>query len=141
MLPTSRFIAFGVIAAIALAAPAAAAAQDTAARHPRWEFLVSSGKLVPTGAQRASLRAGDHANPFVAGGVGARGYRANGVATTARNNAAAYVGAGTELGARRVRIRLEARDYVSGFRELNRGGVRVAHNDVVVMAGLRLVEP
>ena len=43
---------------------------------------------------------------------------------------AAYGGAGAELGYRRVRLRLEARDYVSG-----RDGVR---NDIVMLLGLRI---
>jgi hypothetical protein len=110
--------------------------------------MVRTSRFIAFGVIASELRLprpadaeGLFVNPFVAGGIGARGYRANSVAATARYNAAAYLGAGTELGARRVRIRLEARDYVSGFRELAGGGVRVAHNDIVITAGLRLVKP
>ena len=66
MLRTARFINIAIIAATAFAASSAVAgaqsagAQDATARHTRWEFLVSSGKLVPTGAQRAALETGDH---------------------------------------------------------------------------------
>jgi len=45
---------------------------------------------------------------------------------------------GGELGVRRIRLRVEARDYVTGFRPLAGGGSSDTRNDVVVMAGLRL---
>src|SRR4051812_17724840 len=39
---------------------ATARAQSAAANPSRWEFLVSSGKLIPTGAQRGTLETGSH---------------------------------------------------------------------------------
>jgi len=189
------------IAGLALAAVAvsgsSAAAQD-ASRSSRWEFLVSSGRLVPTGAQRGAVQAGNHTaaqlarsitpslaltstlgwarsrdvavasthlnvfmvdvgselraqrstntdgfslSPFATAGIGARSYRARSVSASARHNAAAYLGAGGEIGIYRVRVRLEARDYVSGFRSFDGTGATVGRNDIVMMAGLRLVKP
>ena len=46
---------------------------------------------------------------------------------------------GGELGRGRVRLRLEARDYVTGFKPLAGGGPTDTRNDVVVMAGLRYI--
>lgn len=50
---------------------------------------------------------------------------------------AAYGSAGGEFGISRVRLRLEARNYVTGFKPLNGEGAADTRNDVAVMAGLR----
>ncbi|HVZ47503.1 MAG TPA: hypothetical protein VG916_01855 [Gemmatimonadaceae bacterium] len=78
-------------------------------------------------------------SPFAGAGVGARRFVGNTVEAGARYNPAAYVGAGGEIGTRRVRVRLEAREYLSSFRALDGRGAPGAGNDLVVMAGLRMV--
>ena len=80
--------------------------------------------------------------PFAGVGAGARSYNHRRLDVDATHNLAAYGAVGGELGVRRVRLRVEARDYVTGFKPL--GGAGAARgadtrNDVVVMAGLRLV--
>ena len=72
--------------------------------------------------------------PFVGGGAGARSYNHRDVEIAATHQATAYVSAGGELGIRRVRVRFDVRDYVSGFTSSSR-----ARNDVVVLTSLRLV--
>lgn len=76
--------------------------------------------------------------PFAGVGAGARSYDYRRLDVDATHNLAAYGAAGAELGVRRVRLRVEARDYVTGFRPLRGAGPTDARNDVVVMAGLRL---
>ena len=77
--------------------------------------------------------------PFAGAGAGARSYNYRSLDVAARHNLAAYASAGGELGVRRVRLRLEARDYATGFRPLAGGGSADTRNDVVLMAGLRYV--
>ena len=55
--------------------------------------------------------------------------------TTSRRTAASAVSSAS----RRVRVRLEARDYVTGFKPLSGAGAARTGNDVVLMAGLRFV--
>lgn len=76
--------------------------------------------------------------PLVGVGAGARSYDHRGVSADATHNLAAYGSVGGELGYRRVRLRLEARDYVTGFKPLVRAGTSERRNDVVIMFGLRL---
>ena len=85
-------------------------------------------------------RAGDAValTPFVGAGVGARSYDYRGLDTDATHNVAGYGAVGGELGAGRVRLRLEVRDYVTGFRPLSGGGPSATRNDVVTLLGLRL---
>jgi len=178
------------------------AAQDTQAQAAPeqkrgWEFLVSSGAIVPTGVQRESIKQGKltaaqvsytvrpslavtaalgwgrsrdiatvgdpkldvftydvgaeaRAQRFTAGksltfmpfagvGAGGRSYNYRSLDVNATHNAAAYGSVGGELGIRRVRLRVEARDYVTGFKPLDGNGAARTGNDVVVMAGLRIV--
>ncbi len=77
-------------------------------------------------------------SPFAGGGAGARSYNYRNLDVDARHNVAAYVSAGGELGIWRVRLRIEVRDYVTGFKPLGGGGTVDARNDVVVMTGLRV---
>ena len=69
-------------------------------------------------------------SPFAGAGAGGRSVDHRRLEADATHGLAAYAAAGAELGVRRVRVRLEARDYVA------RGA---AGSDVVVMAGLRFV--
>jgi len=76
---------------------------------------------------------------FAGLGVGGRSYNYRKLDVDATHNASAYASAGGELGVRRLRVRIEARDYVSGFKPLAGVGASRTGNDVVVMAGLRIV--
>ncbi|HEV3485455.1 MAG TPA: hypothetical protein VG106_08610 [Vicinamibacterales bacterium] len=78
-------------------------------------------------------------SPFAGVGAGGRSYNYRKLDVAATHNVAAYASAGGELGYRRVRVRLEARDYVTGFKPLDGAGAARTGNDIVVMAGLRLV--
>ena len=162
----------------------------------RWEFLVLSGTLVPTGAQRDVIRRGDLSaaqltflvHPalaltatggwvrsrdvsigdtpkldvftydvgtelraprwnvsetvsiasFAGAGAGGRSYNYRKLDVDATHNLAGYATVGTEIGVRRVHVRLEARDYLTGFKPLSGIGAGRTGNDVVVMAGLRI---
>lgn len=75
--------------------------------------------------------------PFSGAGVGARTYNYRNPALDATNDPGAYVAAGGEIDVRGVRVRLEVRDYVTGFTGLDGRGRSNTRNDVVVMAGLR----
>jgi hypothetical protein len=77
--------------------------------------------------------------PFAGAGAGGRSYNYRKLDVAATYNPAAYGSVGGELGIRRLRVRLEARDYVSGFKPLLGNGAARTGNDVVVMAGLRFV--
>lgn len=172
-------------------------AQTSPQQKSAWEFLVSSGRFVPTGAHRHAVGSGNltalqvsrvirpalaitgslgwarsrdiassgdprldvftydlgaeaRANPlrlsgamtfrpFAGVGAGGRSYNYRHREADATHNVAAYGSAGGELGIGRVRLRLEARDYVTGFEPLSGEGAADVRNDVVVMAGLRFV--
>jgi hypothetical protein len=193
----SSFIAAAVGSALLTASTLSAQNADSASttKAPsRFGFLVTSGKLVPTGVQRdaikganmsaaqltylvrptiaiastlgwarsrdiavvdnpkldvftydvgAELRAPGSVTgkavtfaPFAGVGAGGRSYNYRKLDVDATHNLSAYGSIGGELGVRRVRVRLEARDYVTGFKPLNGLGATRTGNDVVVMAGL-----
>ena len=79
-------------------------------------------------------------NPFAGIGVGMRSYHYRNLDAAGSNNLAGYISAGGEFGMHRVRVRLEVRDYLSGFKPLNGTGTQGTRNDVVAMLGLRLVK-
>lgn len=192
---------FAILATTNRAAEAQTPAEHNAEAHtspeqkPAWEFLVSSGNIIPTGAQRDAIKrgnltvaqfsyvvrpplaitaslgwarsrdiatvgdpkldvftydlgtefraprwiAGDAVTfgPFAGIGAGARSYDYRSRHVDARHDISAYVSAGGELGLGRIGLRLEVRDYVSGFAPLDGGGTAGTRNDVVVIAGLR----
>lgn len=186
-------VAAGTLSLLASTGPDAFA-QDAAERDRPWEFLISSGAVVPTGAQRdvikrgnltaaqltyvvrpsvavtatlgwgrsrditlqdqpkldvftydvgAELRAGTIGGafgfrPFLGAGAGARSYDYRKLEMDATHNLAVYGSAGGELGAGRVRVRLEVRDYLTGFKPLDGVGASDRRNDVVMLAGLRI---
>ena len=76
-------------------------------------------------------------NPFAGVGAGVRTYNYPKLDVGATNNLAGYAALGGELGFSRVGLRLEARDYVAGFKPLIGAGKSDARNDLVVMAGVR----
>lgn len=78
-------------------------------------------------------------SPFAGIGAGGRSYNYRKLDVDATHNLAAYASAGAEMGMRRLRLRLEARDYVAGFKPLAGAGASRTGNDIVVMVGLRVV--
>jgi len=78
-------------------------------------------------------------SPFAGAGAGGSSYNYRKLDVDATHNVAGYLSAGGELGVRRVGVRLEARDYVAGFKPLTGAGAPRTGNDVVVMVGLRLL--
>jgi hypothetical protein len=159
----------------------------------RWELLLPSGTLVPTGAQHDAIKRGSLTaaqvtyvarpgfaitstvgwarsrdiaiadtpkldvftydigaevrapssgtvvtfSPFAGAGAGGRSYNYRKLDVDATHNLAAYGSVGGEIGVRRVHVRLEARDYVTGFKPLNGVGAARTGNDVILMAGVR----
>ena len=78
-------------------------------------------------------------SPFAGVGAGGRAYDYRDLAADGGHDLAGYVSAGGELGiVHRVTLRLEARDYLTGFEPLDGDGATEARNDVTVMVGLRL---
>lgn len=202
-----RFVRFAspALAPIALAAALLAASADSArgqdsTRHPstlsRFEFVVSSGALLPTGEQRDALKSAKMSiaqlsyavrpylavttsmgwarshdiategapkvdvftydvgaelradrwlsgkvltfTPFAGAGAGGRSYNHRSLDADATHNLAAFGSAGGELGYRRIRFRVEARDYVTGFKPMLANRASGRRNDVSVMAGFRI---
>lgn len=78
--------------------------------------------------------------PFAGAGVGARSYDYRRLSADATHNLAGYGAVGGELGMGRVRLRMEVRDYVTGFTPLAGGGSSDARNDVVALVGLRITK-
>jgi len=74
---------------------------------------------------------------FAGIGAGARSYNYRKLDVNATNNLAAFGSVGGEAGIGRFGLRLEARDYATGFRPLIGGGTSEARNDVVIMATVR----
>lgn len=188
---------FALTALIITATHTSAQTQDVPADEPHWEFIVNSGALVPTGAQRGAIKRGKataaqlsyvvqerfavlasfgwvrtrdvasdddpkvdmftydvgaevRANrwldggtlsfsPFAGIGAGGRSYNYRSLDLDATHNLAGYASAGGELGiGGRVKLRLEARDYITGFKPLHGGGAVDTRNDVTVMVGLKV---
>ena len=194
---TSRFLAAASLALTTDLAAQAVEPTTAPSATPRWELLLPTGAIVPTGAQRDAIKranlsavqlsyvprpafavtatvgwarsrdlvaAGDPKldvftydvggelraprwiagktasfTPFAGVGAGARSYDYRSLDVDATHNLAAYASAGGELGVRRIRLRVEARDYVTGFKPLGGVGSTDTRNDVVAMAGLRIV--
>jgi hypothetical protein len=76
-------------------------------------------------------------SPFAGLGAGSRSYNYRKLDVDATNNLAGYATVGGELGIGRVGLRLEVRDYVTGFKPLVGVGKSDTRSDVVIMAGLR----
>ncbi len=197
-----RPLALLAFAAVTLSASLAGIARGAAPRSGdaepgRWEFMVSSGSLVPTGAQSRSLdrgglsmaqlayvlrpslaigaslgwtrsrdldlggrdrldvfdldlgleargsRWGDgravSLRPFTTCGLGARRYDHRHLPAPSAHETAAYFGAGGELGVRSLRVRLEAREHLTGFLPIGSGRSDEARGDLGLLLGLRWV--
>lgn len=76
-------------------------------------------------------------SPFIGLGAGLRSYNYRKLDVDATHNSAGYAAVGGELGVGHVGIRLEARNYASGFKPLAGTGKSEMRNDVNVMLGLR----
>ena len=76
-------------------------------------------------------------SPFVGAGAGMRSYNYRKLDVDATHNVAGYLAAGGELGLGRVGLRLEVRDYATGFKPLVGAGNSDTRNDVMMMAGVR----
>ena len=76
--------------------------------------------------------------PFVGAGAGGRSYSYRSQSTESTHNLAGYASVGGEVGYARVRLRLEARDYVTGFKALGGVGASGTRNDVALVVGLRI---
>ena len=76
--------------------------------------------------------------PIVGVGAGARSYNYRSLDANATHNMAAYAAAGGEVGIGRANVRLEMRDYVSGFRPLMGRGESSARNDMMFLVGVRM---
>jgi len=75
--------------------------------------------------------------PFVGAGAGGRSYDYRKLDVQATHNVAVYGSVGTDVGISRAHVRLEARDYATGFKPLSGEGTARTGNDVVLMVGLR----
>jgi hypothetical protein len=76
-------------------------------------------------------------SPFAGFGAGMRSYNYRKLDVDATNNFAGYATFGGEIGVGRVGMRLEVRDYATGFKPLVGAGKSDARNDLVMMVGLR----
>lgn len=76
--------------------------------------------------------------PFAGVGAGGRSYDHRGRDVDATHNVAGYASLGGELGAGRVRLRIEGRDYLSRFKPIVGGGRATTRQDFTLLAGLRL---
>lgn len=75
--------------------------------------------------------------PFAGVGAGGRSYHHRHLDVDAAHDLAGYGAVGGEVGMGRVHLRLEVRDYVTGFEPLVDGGASTGRNDVVALVGLR----
>jgi hypothetical protein len=76
--------------------------------------------------------------PIAGFGAGTRSYNYRKLDVDATNNLAAYASAGGDIAIGRLGMRLEARNYVTGFKPLIGSGKSATRNDVVFMAAVRL---
>ena len=83
-------------------------------------------------SERVALRG------FAGFGGGARSYNYRKLDAAATHNLAGYAAIGGEARMGRVGLRLEARDYATGFKPLVGAGKSSTRNDVVIMAAITL---
>jgi hypothetical protein len=107
----------------------------TLSETPKLDVFTSDLGLEARPAQWFAHRAMSF-RPFVGLGAGARSYNYRKLDVDATNNVAGYVAAGGDVGLGRVGVRLEVRDYATGFKPLVGAGKSDARNDVVIMGAL-----
>ena len=76
-------------------------------------------------------------SPFAGVGAGMRSYNYRKLDVNATHNVAGYGAVGGEVGMGRVGLRIEVRDYATGFRPLTGTGKRATRNDIAMTAALR----
>lgn len=76
-------------------------------------------------------------SPFAGLGAGARSYNYRSLDVDATHNLSGYGAVGGEMATGRLGLRLEARNYMSGFKPLVGAGRSETHSDIVYMAALR----
>jgi hypothetical protein len=77
--------------------------------------------------------------PFIGLGLGGRTYKYRDLDDIdSKTNFLGYGALGGELGFGRIGVRVEGRDYISGFKPLNGTGETRTRNDITVAAGLTL---
>jgi hypothetical protein len=107
-----------------------------AARNPKVDVFTSDLGIELRPRQWFAGRAVTF-DAFVGVGAGARSYNYRRLDEPAAHNIAGYGAVGGELGLGRVGLRLELRDYVSGFKPLASAGKSHTSNDVMITAALR----
>lgn len=189
-----------VVVLVAAATRPAAAQTPTSplqapAQQAHWEFIVSNGRMIQTGAQRNAVQDGNMTaaqvwyafnstvaatgtagwtrsrdlveagtpkrdifsydlgvefraarmpvrkaltiKPFAGLGFGGETHNDRGLDVAATNRVSEYGSAGVEVGLRRVALRVEARDYVTGFISFGAAPAAGTRNDVAILTGLR----
>jgi hypothetical protein len=108
----------------------------SSAGRPRIDVFTSD---LGVEARSAEWRTGSRLafSTFAGIGAGARSYDYVKLDAGARNNLAGYAAAGGEVGFGRVALRIEARNYTTGFKPLAGAGKSDTRNDMVVMAAVR----
>ena len=76
-------------------------------------------------------------SPFAGAGTGLRSYDYRSRQSDATHNLASYATVGGEAGAGRFALRIEARDYVGGFAQMDGSGTSANRNDVMLLVSLR----
>jgi hypothetical protein len=104
---------------------------------PRVEVFLADVGVEARSGERA-LGRGTTLRVLAGLGAGARSYNHRKPGVDATHNLAGYGSAGGEVDAGRLALRLEARNYATGFKPLLGSGRSELRNDVVIMAALRL---
>ncbi len=194
--PVRPLVALALTALLLVGGAVPSQAQSRLDERTGLEFLVASGSLIPTGAQRDAIKRGNLTavqlsyvvrpsvaitttlgwarsrdivaandpkldvfsydlgvetratrrlggravtfSPFAGVGAGGRSYHYRSLNVDASNMLAAYGSVGGEFGYQRVRLRVEARNYVTGFKPLVGEGPTARRNDVALIIGLRI---
>jgi hypothetical protein len=76
-------------------------------------------------------------SPFAGVGAGVRSYNYRTLDVNATYNVAGYGAIGGEIGVGRVGVRIEVRDYASGFKPLMGSGKSATRNDIMLTVALR----
>jgi hypothetical protein len=102
---------------------------------PKLDVFTSDIGVEVRGAERFADRAVTF-RPFAGLGGGARSYNYRALDIDAAHNLAGYGTVGADVGLGRVGLRLEARNYVTGFKPLAGTGTSDTRNDFVLTAAL-----
>ena len=106
------------------------------ANTPKLDVFMSDVGVELRGAQWFAGRTVTF-SPFGGLGAGVRSYNYRSIDANATHNVSGYGTLGGELVVGRVGVRLEARNYMSGFKPLVGAGKSDTHDDIVYMVALR----